>query len=346
MRTVSGVHVAVAGAGAFGLASALALARAGFAVTVFDPAPLGQGASGVAAGMLAPEAEALFDAASAPHLALLRRGLGLWPGFVDGLDIPLLSDGLRIEGETTWLVDLQQRALAGGLCPTVWSDDGLTMTGDVRLEARPALAALVAGLHDLGGQLQPHAVTAFEPGRLVLSDGSVRAVEHLVVATGAARTLGPLAPELDHLTPIKGQIARLVAGPADGPVLRGQGVYVCPGAVPAVGATMESGRDDLEPDPGLLQPLLRAAQTLRPGLRTSGARIEVGVRAATPDGLPLVGPGARPGVCLAVGARRNGWLLAPLVAGLVAAYLTGNDPGPDAARLNARRFDRESEATF
>jgi len=346
MKTVSGVHVAVAGAGAFGLASALALARAGFAVTVFDPAPLGQGASGVAAGMLAPEAEALFDAVSAPHLALLRRGLGLWPAFVEGLDIPLLSDGLRIEGETAWLADLQQRSRAVGLSPPEWSDGGLSITGDVRLEARHALAVLAGALLDFGGQLQQHAVVSFEPGRLVLSDGSVRAVDHLVVATGAARTPGPLAPELDHLTPIKGQIARLVAGPADGPVLRGQGVYVCPGAVPAVGATMETGRDDLDPDPRLLQPLLMAARTLRPGLRTSGARIEVGVRAATPDGLPLVGPGARPGVCLAVGARRNGWLLAPLVAGVVAAYLTGKDPGPDAARLDARRFDREPEATF
>jgi glycine oxidase len=58
---------------------------------------------------------------------------------------------------------------------------------------------------------------------------------------------------------------------------------------------------------------------------------EVGVRASTPDGLPLVGWSATPGVMLAVGARRNGWLLAPLVADLVAAYLKGDNPGPDAA---------------
>jgi glycine oxidase len=70
----------------------------------------------------------------------------------------------------------------------------------------------------------------------------------------------------------------------------------------------------------------------------------VGVRASTVDGLPLVGWSDRPGVMLAVGARRNGWLLAPLVAGLVAAYLTGKDPGPDAAQFDARRFDREPEA--
>ncbi|HWU14145.1 MAG TPA: D-amino-acid oxidase, partial [Caulobacter sp.] len=49
---------------------------------------------------------------------------------------------------------------------------------------------------------------------------------------------------------------------------------------------------------------------------------------------------AAPGVMLAVGARRNGWLLAPLVADLVAAYLKGDHPGPDAASLDARRFSR------
>jgi glycine oxidase len=42
---------------------------------------------------------------------------------------------------------------------------------------------------------------------------------------------------------------------------------------------------------------------------------------------------------LAVGARRNGWLLAPLVARTVAAYVAGEDPGPHAARLDPRRFD-------
>ena len=66
--------------------------------------------------------------------------------------------------------------------------------------------------------------------------------------------------------------------------------------------------------------------------------ISTGVRAATSDGLPMVGASAAPGVVLAVGARRNGWLLAPLVAQLVAACVTGRDPGPYAAALDPARF--------
>jgi glycine oxidase len=43
---------------------------------------------------------------------------------------------------------------------------------------------------------------------------------------------------------------------------------------------------------------------------------------------------------LVVGARRNGWLFAPLVADMVAAYLNGDNPGPDAAVMDARRFEK------
>jgi glycine oxidase len=103
---------------------------------------------------------------------------------------------------------------------------------------------------------------------------------------------------------------------------------------------METGRDDLRVDPAATEGLRQAAIRLCPALAEARMTTEVGVRAATPDGLPLVGWSTSPGVLLAVGARRNGWLLAPLVADLVAAYLTGKDPGPDAARLDARRFEK------
>lgn len=344
MGTVSGARVAVAGAGALGLATALALARAGCAVTVFDPALPGDNASGVAAGMLAPGAEALFDPASSTHLPLLRRALALWPPFVEGLDVPLIGDGLRVRGPHDWLAGLEIRASVLALDHTREAGGDLLLTGDWRLEARPALASIRAAAQRLGASFVPLAVADFADGRLNLADGPHRPFDHLVLATGASERAGRLAPELAHLSPIKGQILRLAGGAPDGDVLRGPGVYLCPGPTPAVGATMEFGRDDLVADPALTAPLLDAACALQPALNGVDAQILVGVRAETPDGLPMVGASARPGVWLAVGARRNGWLLAPLVAGLVASYLTGKDPGPDAARLDARRFEREPVA--
>ena len=67
-----GAKITVAGAGALGLTTALALADAGAQVTVFDPAGPADNASGVAAGMLAPAFEAVLDAATAG--CLYERG--------------------------------------------------------------------------------------------------------------------------------------------------------------------------------------------------------------------------------------------------------------------------------
>jgi glycine oxidase len=54
--------------------------------------------------------------------------------------------------------------------------------------------------------------------------------------------------------------------------------------------------------------------------------------------LPLVGFSQSPGVLVAAGARRNGWLLAPLVGRMVAALACEADPGPYAGRLAPGRF--------
>ena len=313
-------------------------------MTIFDPAAPGDNASGVAAGMLAPASEALFDTLSAPHLALLRRARDLWPAFIDGLDVEILMDGVRIEGDAGWLAEIEARWGRMGQSCSREADGALVLVEDWRLDARKTLARLHAAAAERGARFEAASVEGFHPGSLSLSDGRVERFDHLVVATGAGARNGALAPETAALTPIKGQILRLDRGGVAGPVVRGAGVYLCPGVSLAVGATMETGRDDLRPEPEKTAPLLKAATVLRPELAAAAATIEVGVRASTADGLPLVGWSAKPGVMLAVGARRNGWLLAPLVAGLVASYLTDKDPGPVAARLDARRFDRELEA--
>lgn len=332
MTVQSGARIAVAGAGALGSAAALGLARAGFRVTVFDPAPPGDNASGVAAGMLAPVSEALFDPASRGHLALMRRARDLWPAFAATLGIEIVRAGVRIEGSRTWRDQIAKRLGDLGLP----ADE--TIDEDWRLEARPALAAVRAGAEAAGARFELGAVKAFAPGALRLADGRVEAFDVLVLATGPGLRGGELAPETTVLSPIKGQILRTPASD-DGAVVRGEGVYLAPGRTLAIGATMETDRDDLAPDASATQALRAAAWALRPALDLDQAQVEVGVRATTPDGLPLVGWSRAPGVLLAVGARRNGWLFAPLVADMVAAYLNGDNPGPDADAMDARRFE-------
>ena len=87
---------------------------------------------------------------------------------------------------------------------------------------------------------------------------------------------GQLAPETRSLAPIKGQILRTGSAPGDQPVVRGEGVYLAPGEVMAIGATMEAGRDDLEVDASAAQALRAAAWALRPDLDLDQAAVDVG----------------------------------------------------------------------
>ncbi|RAK50729.1 NAD(P)/FAD-dependent oxidoreductase [Phenylobacterium deserti] len=340
-----GAKVKVAGAGAMGLSCALALADAGCRVEVFDPAdPFFANASGVAAGMLAPGFEAVLDAAARPHFDLLMASRNAWPSLAQRAGLTLERSGALAAGRTEWIAQLAGRfttlglhatdlprntaeALAPGLSPDI---EAILMTReDWRLDARQALADLRRAADAAGVQF-----------RQEVADGRGDA-DVLVVATGAAGGLAHEAPELTGLEPIKGHILQAACTDLTAVTVRGEGIYVTPTAAGlAIGATMETGVDDPAVDPARTGPLLAAGARVFPALAQAPHQAFAGVRAATPDGLPLVGPSQAEGVFLAVGARRNGWLLAPLAAQVIAAQVTGRDPGAYSGRLDPRRFTR------
>ncbi|HEX2801792.1 MAG TPA: FAD-dependent oxidoreductase, partial [Phenylobacterium sp.] len=113
-----GGEVRVAGAGALGLSCALALADAGCAVTVYDPAPEGQNASGVAAGMLAPVFETVLDAGSAGNFDLLSAARDLWPALAQRAGIGIDRAGAVAVGSPTWLAAVADGIEALGLPAT------------------------------------------------------------------------------------------------------------------------------------------------------------------------------------------------------------------------------------
>lgn len=338
-----GPKITVAGAGALGLTTALALADAGAQVTVFDPAGPGDNASGVAAGMLAPAFEAVLDAAATSHFDLLLAARDLWPALEARIGIVVDRAGALATGDGAYLAgvearlrglglhptELERRALEG-LAPGLAADwgRGLLVREDWRIEAKAALAALRRAAEAAGVEFRQAAATGFEGG------------ERLVIATGGGRDLAVVAPELSHLSPIKGHILRTCDVDYRGVVVRAPGAYVtgAPGGL-TVGATMQAGAADRTVEPDQAAPLEAAGARLFPALAGARFEAETGVRAATPDGLPLVGRGRHHGVLLAVGARRNGWLLAPLVARLIAACVTEGEAGPYAERLSPARFD-------
>jgi glycine oxidase len=336
-----GASVIVAGAGALGLSAALALADAGCSVRICDPAGGGR-ASAVAAGMLAPVFEAALDPEVAGHLDLLLAARNLWPALAGRAGVELDRSGTAAVGSEPWLADIRARlarlGLRGADLPGKLLDDlapglapdlgGLLLREDWRLEPRPALKALRQAAQAAGVEFRDKAV------------GERGAADWLVIATGADQGLAGLAPELAGLSPIKGQILNFSDVRGGRISLRGEGCYAAPGADGlAVGATMEPGVTDTKPDMATLAPLVAAAGRVFPGLAQATFGVSAGVRAATADGLPMVGRSRTPGVILAVGARRNGWLLAPLAAQIVTACVMGRDTGPYAPRLDPSRFE-------
>jgi glycine oxidase len=164
-----------------------------------------------------------------------------------------------------------------------------------------------------------------------LADGGGIPADALIWATG---------PDGPGVTPIKGQILRFSGtGMEHGAVVRGAGVYVAPALGGMVaGATMEPGVADRTINPEAVARLHAAAAALFPGLAGLEPEAFAGVRAATPDGLPIVGSSGMEGIMVARGARRNGWLFAPMIADVIADQLAGRPPSVAAAAFDPGRF--------
>jgi glycine oxidase len=170
--------------------------------------------------------------------------------------------------------------------------------------------------------------------------------ENVVVAAGA--WCGGLSglPEMARVPvrPVKGQILRLhdPAGPGlltrvlrmeRGYVVpRGDGRYV-------LGATMEERGFDTTVTAGAVHELLRDAIELVPGLDELVIdELSAGLRPATPDNAPAIGPGVLPGLHWATGHYRQGILLAPITAEIVVAGIAGHAPPEGAAEFSPKRF--------
>ena len=358
MARLSGMRVLVAGAGAVGSVLALRLQDEGAEVVLADPAPLGMNASGVAAGMLAPAFEAALDPLSAGHFKLLKAARDMWPelaarlsGFGVGID---LSGAVWVgdEGSNAAMLDRLtslgaqaerlDAASAERLSPGLRAPHGAVCTSeDWTLEPLQLLDALRAAFQAGGGSFRPSAVRRWRSGEAVLADGEGVRADMLVLATGfAAKGIDETPPELHALAPIKGQLARIdTAAPVSGPVVRSEGVYLVPRVSgPVVGATMEAGARDIDVDTAAVARLKAAAAGLFPGLAQAAATGAAGGRGSTPDGLPLGGPSRTPSVRLAVGARRNGWLLAPMIAEVIADQLAGDSGGRWGRLFDPARF--------
>jgi len=368
--------VVIVGGGVIGCALAYELAGRGVSVTVLERDSLGAHASTVAAGMLAPLSEsARPDARFELGVRSLARFAELAPALKDetGVDIELLPSGtLRValaEADEVELRRAEKWQRAQGMSAE-WLEAATAR------EREPALAPTIRGALWSGGEQQVNpkrllAALAQAAGRrgvrflegtpalgLIASDGRVQGVR-TSSGTIAAQTVvlaagpwtGALGAELGlalPITPKRGQLLHLHMTPQ--PLRHMLGAHHCylvpraDGTI-IVGATVEDAGYDRRPSAAGIAYLLGILPYVAPIVATAEFRaVEVGLRPWSADGLPLLGCMPElPGVVVATGHGRNGILLAPITAQLLARLIVdGRDEIPPSCQ--ASRFAQE-EAT-
>jgi glycine oxidase len=370
--------VVVVGAGAIGLAVGWRARAAGLSVAVLDRAAAAHGASHVAAGMLAPVSEVI--ASEEPLLELGLTSARGYPDFVAELaaaaGMPELGitrcgtmlvardddDAAALERELELrrrfglgverLLPSEARRREPALAPGIRL--ALDVPDDHAIDPRPLTVALVAAIRRAGGEVRELTEvigvesTAGRASGVRLADGSALAAQHVVIAAGswAARLEGIPAAAQIPIRPVKGQILRLhdPTGPGLlGRVVRMGSSYVVPRGDGryVIGGTYEDRGFDTTVTAGAGFELLRDASELVPGvLELVIDEFSAGLRPATPDNLPVIGPSSLDGLHWAVGHRRGGILLAPVTAQLVVSGLLGDPTDPAVAtRFAPARFE-------
>jgi glycine oxidase len=365
------VDVVVLGAGVVGLSAARELAGAGQKVLVVERRRVGAEASSAAAGMLAPQSEC-ESASPLMGLALRARDrhLSLAPALEEetGLSVDHSTRGLvevafTDEDEAVLQQKLEQQRSTGLSADALSAAEirdlepnlnaavrrGVVFRGDHRIDNVRLTRALAASAVSRGAAIlcgRPVTSLLVENGRLAGVRAGSEAVPAPVVinAMGAWAGLLERDPQPPPVEPVRGQIVafdmapvllrHVVASPRGYLVPRSDGRTLA-------GSTSERAGFDKSVTAFGLKRVLAIALEIAPVLSdVPVADSWAGLRPGTPDGLPVIGPGALPGLFHAAGLYRNGILLGPLVGEIVAGLVLGRAPEIDLSPFSVDRFAR------
>ncbi len=354
-----GDRIIVLGGGVIGLSCALELAKRGYDVTVLEIGTCGGQASGAAAGMLAPYSENPEYADGFFRLCLdsLRR-YPAWQEEVkqlSGMDFEYTESGSlyavyheadlsALTARLSWQQAFGTHAeiVEGGRLEQLEPQLGQARAAvycpeESHVHAPDYVHALEAACRKVGvyihEQLQELTLTDWKNDiRVHDRAGQIYEADRIVLCTGAwsgswTEQFGFSVP----IYPIRGQIC---AYPVEPSMLRhivftsqgymvgkANGMLVCGASEDIAGfatSVTDRGIDRLEK---LSKKVLPFLNRMQPTLRWAG------LRPATQDGYPLLGVGSeQPRVIFACGHYRNGILLSPVTAAVVADLADGHVP--------------------
>lgn len=339
---------------------------------MFDMRAPGQGASQASAGVLSPYIEAK---PGSTLLAIGSRSLGMWDEFVAGLrtraaglnleysrtgtlEVALnVEDAARLSHSTEWLRtagvthEWLDAAAARTFAPAISSNTvgGLFVAEHGFVNVSALVRALTSAARLSGAVcVTPIEVLHIEQKRdIVVARVGEESHEfdHVVLAAGSwtrrVRVAGlPAFP----VRPIRGQLLHLkwpTATPPQQSIWGGR-CYTVPWSDGSllVGATVEDvGFDERSTVAGVRELMDAVVELLPDASSASLAAVRVGLRPATADHLPLLGPlKDHPRIVVAAGHYRNGILLAPLTADIVSRLILDNDRDPALDQLDPGRF--------
>ncbi|HYR90201.1 MAG TPA: glycine oxidase ThiO [Terriglobia bacterium] len=356
-------EVIVIGGGVIGLSIARQFAGRK-SVLVLDRAATGEGTSWAAAGMLSPLSEG--DDRD-PFFKLCRASHDLYRQFIDeleeetGIDCGYSGSGLlSLASSEESAIALRRRyewqRKAGLAVENISSDEvrkmeplitakiltALFMPGESSVVPRELVNALRDSCSKRGVEIRTGVRVHGISKNTVRTDHATFEALSIVIASGVwSAELAGLDPPIP-VYPRKGQILSLcMPAGAFRHMIRWQHSYFVPRNTGdlVVGATDEDAGFDRSLTPAGLGKLLADAQAISsevgsyPILETW-----TGLRPATPDGLPVIGPSAIPGVFYAAGHYRNGVLLAPITASIIADLVLNGISGVNIEAYAPSRF--------
>lgn len=362
--TPSAHSLILIGGGITGLTLGLRALDLGFSVKLVAKDAVTETTSALSAGMIAPAMEALTEADPAVAYGRYQQAQKHWPIFAEGIG---LSAVLELAQPAVWLWstdagpsedEMMKRFTDMGARGQIMRESDLAalgyeapfaaieIVGEWLVAADAVLAYLKTLFIERGGQWIDAEVVALSAHRVDLSDASYLDGGQVVVCAGfGSKAFATAVPSLAALKPIKGHL--LDRAQKTDPALAGRmirspwGYFVFFDALAKFGASMQTGLSDEAVEPSVVSGLKDKAAKFTPktvGALSDEVQPRVGVRAATPDGWPMIGLDAQSGVYVATGMRRNGWIYAPFAADVIMALISGQAPPEGAEVYNPQRF--------